>query len=106
MMSENRFTVDGLNIQDNSIKGRLYLLGEQGGVNALCNLLNGLNNKMNRLEAENEQLKNSCSVMNQRLLEKEECNYKKAIIEFCKFMNINTPLLDVMVDEFLQEVFE
>jgi len=57
MMNEQRFTVDGLNIQDNSIKGRLYLLGEQGGVNALCNLLNGLNNKMNRLEAENEHLR-------------------------------------------------
>jgi len=56
-MNEQRFTVDGLNIQDNSIKGRLYLLGEQGGVNALCNLLNGLNNKMNRLEAENEHLR-------------------------------------------------
>ena len=50
-------------------------------------------------------LQNSWEIMNQRLLEKEECNYKKAIIEFCKFMNINTPLLDIMVDEFLQEVF-
>ena len=58
-MSEKRFTVDGLNIQDNSPKGRLYLLDEKGGVNALCNLMNGLNNKKNRLEKENEQLRNS-----------------------------------------------
>ena len=64
----------------------------------LIHLLNEQDRKINVL-------KNSCNVMNQRLLEKEECNYKKAIIEFCKFMNINTPLLDVMVDEFLQEVF-
>lgn len=52
-----RFTVDGLNIQDNAPKGYLYLLEEQGGVNALCNLLNGFNDKNNRLENENEQLK-------------------------------------------------
>ena len=69
-MSENRFTVDGLNIQDNSIKGRLYLLGEQGGVNALCNLLNGLNNKMNRLEAENEQLKKRLSLYDEDEVDK------------------------------------
>ncbi len=56
-MTAKRFTVDGLNIQDNSIKGRLYLLEEQGGVNALCNLINGLNNKTTRLEKENEKLK-------------------------------------------------
>lgn len=64
----------------------------------LIHLLNEQDRKINVL-------KNSWNVMNQRLLEKEECNYKKAIIEFYKFMNINTPLLDVMVDEFLQEVF-
>lgn len=64
----------------------------------LIHLLNEQDRKINVL-------KNSWNVMNQRLLEKEECNYKKAIIEFCKFMNINTPLLDIMVDEFLQEVF-
>ena len=56
-MTEERFTVDDLNIQDNSPKGSLYLLEEQGGVNALCNLINGLNTKTNRLEKENEQLK-------------------------------------------------
>lgn len=50
-------------------------------------------------------LQNRCEIMNQRLSEKSKCNYKEAIIEFCKFMNINTPLLEVMVDEFLQEVF-
>ena len=64
----------------------------------LCNLLNKQDEKIKVLQ-------NSWNVMNQRLSEKSKCDYKKAIIEFCKFMNINTPLLEVMVDEFLQEVF-
>lgn len=38
-------------------QGSTYDLTLQGGVNALCNLINGLNNKSNRLEKENEQLK-------------------------------------------------
>ena len=44
-------------------------------------------------------------IMNQRLSEESKCDYKKAIIEFCRFMNIDTPLVEVMVDKFLQEVF-
>ena len=60
---------------------------------------------LNEQDRKIDVLKNSWNVMNQRLLEKEKCDYKKAIIKFCKFMNINTPLLDVMVDEFLQEMF-
>ena len=64
----------------------------------VCDLLNEQGRKINVL-------RNSCEIMNQRLSEKSKCDYKKAIIEFCKFMNINTPLLDVMVDEFLQEMF-
>ena len=60
---------------------------------------------LNEQDRKIDVLKNSWNVMNQRLSEKNKCDYKKAIIEFCKFMNINTPLLDVMVDEFLQEVF-
>lgn len=44
-------------------------------------------------------------IMNQRLSEESKCDYKKAIIEFCRFMNIDTPLVEVMVNEFLQEVF-
>ena len=51
-------------------------------------------------------LQNSCEIMNQRLSEKNKCDYKKAIIEFCKFMHTDTPLVEVMVDEFLQEVFD
>lgn len=64
----------------------------------LCNLLNEQDEKIKVLQ-------NSWNVMNQRLSEKSKCDYKKAIIEFCKFMNIDSPLLEVMVDEFLQEVF-
>lgn len=45
-------------------------------------------------------------IMNQRLSEESKCDYKKAIIEFCRFMNIDTPLVEVMVDKFLQEVFQ
>ena len=45
-------------------------------------------------------------IMNQRLSEESKCDYKKAIIEFCRFMNIDTPLVEVMIDEFLQEVFQ
>lgn len=64
----------------------------------LCNLLNEQDEKIKVLQ-------NSCEIMNQRLSEESKCDYKKAIIEFCKFMNIDTPLLAMMVDEFLQEVF-
>ena len=56
-MTEKRFDVGNLKIQDNAPKGRVYLLDMQGGVNALCSLINGLNDKSNRLERENEQLK-------------------------------------------------
>lgn len=55
-MIEKRFEVDNLKIQDTAPKGRLYLLDKQGGVNALCSLINGLNDKSNRLEKENEGL--------------------------------------------------
>lgn len=56
-MTEKRFEVGNLKIQDTAPKGRVYLLDMQGGVNALCSLINGLNDKSNRLEKENEQLK-------------------------------------------------
>ena len=56
-MTEKRFDVGNLKIQDNAPKGRVYLLDMRGGVNALCSLINGLNDKSNRLEKENEQLK-------------------------------------------------
>lgn len=71
---------------------------EKEDAQKLCDLLNEQDKKINVLQ-------NSWEIMNQRLLEKSKCDYKKAIIEFCEFMNISTPLLDVMVDEFLQEVF-
>jgi len=57
-MTENkRFTVDGLNITENSPKGRKYLLESQEGVNALCNRINGLFDKSKRLEKQNKALK-------------------------------------------------
>ena len=62
-MKKERFMTKGLNIQDNAPKGYLYLLEEQGGVNALCNLINGLNNKCIRLENENKQLTHDASIL-------------------------------------------
>ena len=56
-MTEKRFTVDGLTIAENSPKGRKYLLEHQGGVNALCNRINGLFDKSKRLEKQNKTLK-------------------------------------------------
>lgn len=63
------------------------------------------NRETNITKAVDDILQNSYEIMNQRLSEESKCNYKKAIIEFCKFMNINSPLVEIMVDEFLQEVF-
>ena len=74
-MTEKRFDVGNLKIQDNAPKGRVYLLDMQGGVNALCNLINGLNDKSNRLEKENEQLKNQNELLQEEL---EQC---KAVID-------------------------
>ena len=64
----------------------------------VADLLNEQDEKINVLQ-------NSCEIMSQRLSEKSRCDYKKAIIEFCKFMNMDNPLMEIMVDEFLQEVF-
>lgn len=63
-------------------------------------------NRLNKQDEKIKVLQNTCENMNKRLSEKSKCDYKKAIIEFCKFMNINNPLTEVMVDEFLQEVFD
>ena len=35
-----------------------------------------------------------------------KCNHKKAIIGFLKFMNMDNPLMEIMVDEFLEEVYD
>ena len=37
---------------------------------------------------------------------KKQCNHKKAILEFLKFMNMDNPLMEIMVDEFLEEVYD
>lgn len=104
-MCEKRFTIkpqdDYWAVVDNYNDDKVCIVnGIHTEIEAiwLCDLLNEQDRKINVLQ-------NSCEIMNQRLSEKSKCNYKKAIIEFCKFMNINTPLLEVMVDEFLQEVF-
>lgn len=42
--------------------------------------------------------------MNKKI--KKQCNHKKAILDFLNFMNMNNPLMEIMVDEFLEEVYE
>ena len=37
---------------------------------------------------------------------KKQCNHKKAIIGFLKFMNMDNPLMEIMIDEFLEEVYD
>ena len=37
---------------------------------------------------------------------KKQCNHKKPILEFLKFMNMDNPLMEIMVDEFLEEVYD
>lgn len=71
MIKNKRFTVDGLTIAENSPKGRKYLLEHQGGVNALCNRINGLFDKSKRLEKEKEEL--------QFYLELNKTNYNYVI---------------------------
>lgn len=80
------------------------LLNEQD--RKIKELANKYSNRETKItKAVDDILQNSFEIMNQRLSEESKCNYKKAIIEFCKFMNINSPLIEMMVDEFLQEVF-
>ena len=75
-----RFEAGNLKIQDNAPKGRVYLLDIQGGVNALCNLINGLNDKSNRLEKENEQLKQQL----QKIRDNFEVSITQNHVEFNK----------------------
>ena len=37
---------------------------------------------------------------------KKQFNHKKAILDFLKFMNMDNPLMEIMVDEFLEEVYD
>ena len=92
-MSEKKFYIFGDNI-----RGNFGEVDKPLNNTEIVDLLNEQDEKIKVLQ-------NSCEIMNRRLSEKNKCDYKKAIIEFCKFINIETPLLDVMVDEFLQEVF-
>ena len=115
MMSEKRFAIVGKEfggytegyayiIRDNSIvcephRWRQWSVWEdKEDAEDLCDLLNKQDEKIKVLQ-------NSREIMNERLSEENKCDYKKAIIEFCKFMHIDSSLLEIMVDEFLQEVF-
>ena len=40
------------------------------------------------------------------ILEQKQCNHKKAILDFLKFMKMDNPLMEIMVDEFLEEVYD
>ena len=40
------------------------------------------------------------------LMIKKQCNHKKAILDFLKFMKMDNPLMEIMIDEFLEEVYD
>lgn len=37
---------------------------------------------------------------------KKQCNYKRVILDFLKFMEMGNPLMEIMIDEFLEEVYD
>lgn len=39
------------------------------------------------------------------MMSEKKCNYKKAIMEFMEFMHMDSPLTEIMVDEFLEEIY-
>ena len=39
------------------------------------------------------------------MMSERKCNYKRAIMEFMKFMHMDNPLTEIMVDEFLEEIY-
>lgn len=88
-MTDKRFVTDGLWIQDTKPKGRKYLLDEQGGVNALCNLINGMSIKSERLEMENEQLKQQIKDLRLNVLDsihkadEIQCTCNPCVVEEC-----------------------
>lgn len=97
-MTEKRFDVGNLKIQDNAPKGRVYLLDMQGGVNALCSLINGLNDKSNRLEKENEQLKKVEILANHR---GEMISFANSLID-----DLGSETMKEMWDKFKEEKYE
>lgn len=40
------------------------------------------------------------------MVNNQQCNYKKAILDFLKFMKMDNPLMEIMIDEFLEEVYD
>ena len=56
-MTEKRFTVKGLCIQENSNKRIRYYLSQQGSVDSLCMRINQLFEEYKKLEKENKKLK-------------------------------------------------
>ena len=57
--------------------------------------------KLNEQQSIIEQLEKE----NKQLL-KKQCNHKKAILGFFKFMKMDNPLMEIMIDEFLEEVYD
>ena len=100
-MSEKRFSTNGYYINDTFCDGRKWLVNEVEA-KEIVGVMNNLDMKARERSKALSKLQKR---VDQRLSEKSKCDYKKAIIEFCKFMNIDSPLLEVMVDEFVEEVF-
>lgn len=95
-MSEKRFRYDSSLekvYDDNTYNGETT---ESYGVFECYEIMNEQQEKITELKIELTDCKNR----------KEQCNYKKAILDFLKFMNMNSPLTEIMVDEFLEEVYD
>ena len=39
-------------------------------------------------------------------IDEKQCNYKRAILGFLMFMKMDNPLMEIMIDEFLEEVYD
>ena len=78
-MSEKRFTLDD---EENGLCRCILVDGEYIPTCEICDLLN-----------------------EQQDIIKKQCNHKKAILDFLKFMRMDNPLMEIMVDEFLEEVY-
>lgn len=93
-MSEKRYSLGEAGcyytklIIDNETKHEL-------GNSIVVKTLNEQQEKITELELELTYYKNR----------KEQCNHKKVMLDFFNFMNMNNPLMEIMVDEFLEEIY-
>lgn len=93
-MTEKRFTVKGLCIQENSNKRIKYYLSQQGSVDSLCMRINQLFDECKKVEKENQRLKKE--------LEREETDKKRLMSFLIKYKGY---LFDEIVEDILDEPY-